>query len=338
MSDSNVSRRDFIQKAAILTGAGLAIGGAAAALKGLVDSPQTTAALSTPEPPASDLPLQFAQLQTSLAAAESELATLRPNYAAALSQNADLQNALTAQRQAADAANAALAEAQAKIEKMSQLVAMYESLDNPGFDSFLQSGLTSAASAFTGALGLLPLVADGAALARKLLDDFDFQIPNFRGGLSWLQKRMDEMNASIAIVEKAILDALKKLDPVATAISQFVNYVLSYLPGAIGAGVKGAFDALTLLYQSLPPTITGTHDQVIQMLTTPFADDDQGYSNALVKPLREKSIAPSEQLAAQVQTANDTYTKSLHGPVTLLIEARAKTLKEIADFRTANQI
>ncbi len=339
MSDSTVSRRQFVQKAVILTGAGLAVGGAAALGKTVWDANQgPSPEVQTLQSQVNDSAAQIQALQQSLAAAEAELNKIRPEYAAVLAINGQLQNSLTSQQQETDSAKTALGEAQAKVDKLNQLVSMYDKVNNDGFDSLVKDGLTTAAAGFAGALGLLPLVTDGLKIVGGLLDGFELQIPNYRAGVSWLQKRMDDMTASIASVEKSIVDALKTLDPVTSTMTQLMNYILKWLPGNIGVGVKAALDAINFLYTSLPPVITGAHDQVIEMLSAPFADDDQGLKQTLVKPIREKSLTPTGKFTEQFQSANDTFTKNLHVPALVAIDQRASQLKEIADFRTANQI
>lgn len=339
MSESTVSRRKFVQQAVVLTGAGLAVGGAAAVGKTVWDANQgPSPELVALQGQVSESTTQIQQLQKSLADAEAELNKLRPDYAAVVAVNAQLQNSLSSQQQELDSTKSALSDAQAKADKLSQLVSMYDKVDNTGFDSLIKDGLTTAAAAFAGSLGLLPLVTDGLTLAGGLLEGFEDQIPNYRAGLSWLQKRMDDMNASIASVEKSIVEALKTLDPITSSMTQLVTYILKWLPSNIGAGVKLALDAINLLYASLPPVITGSHDQVINMLTTPFADDDKGLKQTLVQPIRDKSLTPSGKLATQVKTANDTFTNSLHVPALVAIDNRAKQLQDIADFRAANNL
>jgi len=110
------------------------------------------------------------------------------------------------------------------------------------------------------------------------------------------------------------------------------------LPANIGFGVKAALDAINFLYESLPPVITGAHDQVIEMLSAPFAENDKGLKLTMVKPIREKALAPSEKLTQEVQSVNETFTQKLHVPVQVAIERRATLLQQIADFRAANQI
>jgi len=339
MSDSNLSRRQFVQKAAILTGAGLAVGGAAAFGKTVWDANQgPSPELQTLQSQVTDSSSQIQQLQQALAAAEVELNKLRPDYAAVLAVNAQLQNSLSSQQQEMVSTKSALSDAQAKADKLAQLVAMYDQVDNNGFDTLVKDGMNTAAAGLAGALGFLPLVVDGLQVAGGLLDGFEQQIPNYRSGLSWLQKRMDDMNASIATVEKAIVQALKTLDPVTSTMTQLMNYILTWLPGNIGAGVKIALDAINGLYASLPPVIVGAHDQVIQMLTTPFADDEKGLKVTLVQPIREKSFVPTGKLTAQVQSANDTYQSSLQVPVLVEIDKRVKQRQAIADFRAANSL
>lgn len=339
MSDSTVSRRSFVKQAVILTGAGLAVGGAAAVGKTVWDANQgPSPEVQSLQGQVNDSATQIQQLQKSLADAEAELNKLRPDYAAVVAVNAQLQNSLSSQQQELDSTKTSLGDAQAKVDKLNKLVAMYDQVDNNGFDTLIKDGLTTAAAAFAGSLGLLPLVTDGLTLAGGLLDGFENQIPNYRAGLGWLQKRMDDMNASIASVEKSIVEALKTLDPITSSMTQLVAYILKWLPGNIGAGVKIALDAINTLYASLPPVITGSHDQVINMLTTPFSDDDKGLKQTLVQPIRDQSLTPSGKLATQVKTANDTFTNSLHVPALVAIDNRAKQLQDIADYRAANNV
>jgi peptidoglycan hydrolase CwlO-like protein len=343
-TDPNVSRRDFITKAVVFTGAGLAIGSVAAVGKNLLDqtlqtSDEPSADFLALQSQLADATLQITQLQGALTASDAELNDLRPKYAESLSKQSELLNVISTTQQEAGTATAALAEAQAKIDKLNELVAMYDKLeDGNSLDTLIRDGFTAASASFAGALGILPLVTEGVDLARQLLDGLDFQIPNYRAGLGWLQKRMDEMNSSIASVEQAIKQALKSLDPVTAAMSQLVTYILQYLPATVGAGVKGALDAVDILYQSLPPVVTGTHDQVINMLGEPFADNDKGISNAVVKPIRERSLSQSEKLVVQVNTTNEAYTAKLEIPVLVALEQRKAVQKEIADFRATHKI
>src|SRR5574341_1491788 len=339
MRDPDVSLRDFIQKAVIFTGAGLAMGGAAAIGKEVWDSTQSaTTELQALKSQVAESSAQIVQLQTSLTAADSELAKLRPDYAAALSANAELQNTLTGKQQEVDSLKAELAQAQALLEKLTTLLGMYDRLDNNTFDSLIKDGLAAASAGLVGALGLTPLVTDGMRLARTLFDGFEAQFPNFRAGLNWLRDRLDDLTESIQAVEKAILQALKTLDPLTSTMGQLVSYILTYLPSNIGAGVKGALDSINLLYQSLPNVITGAHDQVIDMLSEPFGETERSWSRTLVAPIRDKSIAPAEKLAVQVKSLTDTFTRSLHDPARQALDQRAAVLKEIAEFRAANQI
>lgn len=339
MKNSNVSRRDFIQKAVLLTGAGLAAGGAAAVGKEVWDLTQGSAAeLETLRTQAASSSGQIVQLQTSLAAAESELGELRPKYAAVLSSHAELQNTLTGKQQEVDSLRAELAGAQARLEKLSALVGMYDRLDNHTFDSLIDDGLAAASAGLAGAIGLTPLVADGMRLARTLFEGFEGQFPNFRSGLGWLRDRLNDLSGSILAVENAIRQALKSLDPLTSTMSQLVSYILTYLPTNIGLGVKGALDSVNLLYQALPNVITGAHDQVIDMLSEPFGESEKSWRRTLVTPIRDKSIAPAEKLAVQVRSLGDTFSKNLHDPVKQALAQRAAALKEIADFKSANSL
>jgi hypothetical protein len=344
-TQSETSRRDFLQKALIFTGAGLALGGVAAYAKGRMDAASTSAA--APEAGASIDALsaqltesnnQAAMLQQALNASEAALAQLRPQLNAALAQNVELQDSLTRQQTEAEALRAQLAEAQATLDKHKQLLALFDQLEGFDVDTVVAAGLASASAGMAGLLSLSPLVADGVKLARALFDNFEKQFPTLRASLDWLKSGLDSMNAGILTVETAIAQAITNLDPIATRMTQLVGYILDNLPFGIGKSVKAALDANDSLYGTLPSFVAGARTQIIAQFVDPYSDTEKGLSKAMLKPIREKAFDSSDKLSAQVTATAQTFVNDLHIPATAALDKRAAKRKEIATFRDTNKI
>jgi hypothetical protein len=341
MSDSiNPDRRNFLLQAILFTGGGLILGGAGAmATSRFTVAPPTAA---SPLLPASTSSLQtqnqIAQLQNLLKSSQDSLAQSQTQLQQTLTKNAELQNSLTEKKTEADKLRTQLAGAQTQLEKYKKLMALFEKLDSVKFDKLVSDGLTAASAGFLTVLAATPLVAAGLEVARNLFDNFERQLVLFRASVDWLKSQIDSLNGNIGVVEAAIGQAMRSLDPLTSRMTQLVDYILANLPFGIGQSVKITLKAINDLYQSLPPLATGATAQVLNVLIDPFSSGEKSLTYTLLKPVREKMFDPSEKLATQFKTLNDIYLRDLHLPVRQAVEDRAKVLDEIAEYRRANSL
>ncbi len=341
MSDSNtLTRRDFILKALLFTGGGLAAGGGAAYAKGRWDASQAVAQAQSADlqAQASNLEEQAALLQQSLSASQASVAEFQAQLGTALTKNAELQNALTEKKTEVDTVNLSLAEAQTKIANLQELVGMFDRLEAGDFDALLLNGLAAAATGFAGLLGLSGLVGDGIRIGRALFDSFEQKFPDYRAGIDWLKAQIDSLNARINAVETAIGQAISSLDPLTSRMRQLVAYILDHLPFGIGQSVTNALTAIDDLYGFLPDTITGSQQKIVDKLSEPFGTNEKSLSRALLQPVREKTFTASEKLVVHSKALSETYLHQLQDPTLTAIDARTEVWKEIKTFREANQL
>lgn len=347
-----LSRRNFLRDVLLYTGAGLALGGAAAYAKDRWDAGQAAAplvshaaetAVAGLQGQVDDSAAQVTLLQQSLAAAEAALADLRPQLSAALAENANLKNDLTTAqtglletRQEADGLRGLLAEAEAKLGRFKQLIDLFDNLEAVPLESAVVNGLAAAAVGFGSVLGLTPLLAQGVALARGLFDTFENQFPAFRAGLDWLKERLDGLENGVAAVEAAAAEAVDSLDPVTNRLGQLIEYILDHLPFGIGRSIKNALSSLDALYQSLPDLISGSRGQVVATLGEQFGNGKAGLAKTVLQPVRDNALAPAEQLASQVETLHQSFINDLHDPLVGALDRRNAIRKEIEAFRAAN--
>lgn len=341
MSDSlNSDRRNFLLQAILFTGGGLIIGGAGAmATNRLTVAPPTAAAPLLPLSTSSlQTQNQIAQLQGLLKSSQDSLTQSQTQLQQALTKNAELQNSLTEKKTEADKLRTQLNDAQAQLEKYKKLMALFEKLDSAKFDKLVMDGLTAASAGFLTVLAATPLVSAGLEVARALFDNFEKQLALFRASVDWLKSQIDSLNGNIGVVEAAIGQAMKSLDPLTSRMTQLVDYILANLPFGIGQSVKITLKAINDLYQSLPPLATGATAQVLNVLIDPFSSGEKSLTYTLLKPVREKMFDTSEKMATQFKTLNDIYLRDLHLPARGAIDERAKVLSEIAEFRKANSL
>jgi hypothetical protein len=349
-----LSRRNFLRDVLLYTGAGLAVGGAAAVAKDRWDAgqavvPSPTQLASGPvevvRAQAEDTAAELTALQQSLSAAEAALAELRPQLSSALTENAGLKNDLgvaqanlLSKQQESDSLRAQVGLIEGQLGKYQRLIELFDSLESIPLESALVNGLASSAVGFGAALGLAPLVTQGLTLARGLFDGFENQFPLFRSGLDWLQGRLDGLQAGIDTVEAAAAKAVDSLDPATSRLTQLINYILDHLPFGIGRSIKEALMPLSDVYHSLPDLILGANSQVVGVLKERFSAGEAGLQKSLLQPVRESAFAPAEQLAAQVEALHRSYVSDLHDPVVGALDQRQAAREEIRAYRAANQM
>jgi hypothetical protein len=348
---AGLPRRSFLRSVLLYAGAGLTVGGAAAYARERWDAGQAVAPVAEQAAGAAvegfqlrvdDSAAELALVRDSLTAAQAALEELRPQLSAALAENASLKNSLAeaqnnllAKQQEADGLLGQLGESQARIGSYQQLVGLFEQLDTESLDTAVVNGLAAAAVNFSGILGSVPIVLQGIAAGRGLLEAFERQFPAIRASLEWLRGRLEGLSAGMAVVENATEQAVDRLDPAANRVAQLVDYILSHLPFGIGRNIRQALVALNDLYHSLPDLITGANTQVVGVLSEQFGEGKAGLGKAVFQPVRDGAFAPAEQLAGQVNTLHDSYVRDLHDPLVGVIDRRAAVRKQIADFRAA---
>lgn len=340
------SRRLFL-RAAGLSVAGVAVGAGAAWAYG--QTADTEVAHSV-----------IAQLQSQLAAAQFEKTTLEGSFAtlnqqvltldsqlgAATTQNAQLATSLTDSQKESETLKNQLAElqfkltgAEGKLIEYKDLIGLYDQLENVGLDTLAQNGLQTAAGGLTSALGLLPLVQTGLQSARGLLDEFEKVLPDFHDGLTWLSGQIINLKLGLFALEKAAQTTLTNAATGVVAVfGGFITFVLDYLPFDIGKQTRAAFDNAQSVITQTSEMTARTDDRVFNKMSRYVSDGPNNWQKKLVSPLREQTMAPTDQLLTAVNDAHTTFNTALSAPVQAALEQRAGLRQKIVEHRVAHAL
>lgn len=348
MSADMLDRRGFLKALALTTTAAAAAGGGAALL---LRNHQSETIISAVDPLPTTPPLPTAGLAapagnsndliTRLAAAQSENVRLQAELMAAQQRVAALEAASGDTSAFNEALQAELAAANNHAGLLAGLVTLYEQMDELELGDVLQNGLAAVGEAFADLTGRVPTLEEGLTLGQQALDNFETEIPLMATGRDWLQNHLLRLETFYQAAEAVLASALESGGSFLEMLGRWFADVLKWLPFGVGDKAANVVTALTDLLQETPNTLTGLNGNVIQPLDTWLASTNGGerpLHSKLVKPLREQTLAPAGEVAAQVRTTHDTYVAQLAEPVQTTVARRQAIRQLIGQYREKYQV
>lgn len=268
---------------------------------------------------------QNTQLVTTLSGAQAESATLK-------TQVATLQSQLDVTGLQLEAANAQIAKAQT-------LIALYDQLESLGFDDLTRAGLTDMGQQLLTTVESLPVVREGLALARTLLNDFEETLPGWDERLDWVSEQLGWLSAGLGLIEQAAGQVISSTFTGITEIFQgFVNFILEHLPFNIGIRTSETLNTTQAVIARLPSVLGDLDTRVVKSFKARVGQGEDGWGHTLIRPLREKALSPADRLAAALKDTETTYATALKAPVEAALAQRATLRAAIQKFRTENQM
>ena len=338
------SRRLFL-RAVGLSAAGVAVGaGAAWAYGQTTDTEAARAAFAQLQSQLASVQLEKTTLEASYSTLNQQVTTLDAQLASATSQNAQLATALTSSQQESESLRTQLADlqsrlagAEGKLGDYKNLIGLYDQLEGVGLDALAQSGLQTAASGLTSALGLLPLMQTGLQSARGLLDEFEKVLPDFHDGLTWLGDQVINLKLGLYAVEKAAQTTLTNAATGVVAVfGGFITFVLDYLPFDIGKQTRATFDSAQSLIMQTSSVTAQTDERVFNKMSRYVSGGPNSWQKKLATPLREEALAPAEKLVTAVNEAQKSFDTALAAPVQSALQQRAALRQKISEHRAAH--
>ncbi len=326
LADLDAGRRGFILRMVLGGTAALALGGSAALLASRARRAPATQELILPygsrvgEGEASanvaELVQRIADLEYELAAITAERDQARSELNAATTQAQSLQAQL----------DAALSE----LEQHRALNGLWQSLDAIGLDDLLRSALEAVGDALRTVLSVLAALNAGLTQGTSALQRFIQSLPGPSDGIRWLQQRVNALASDLAWLTQQVQQAVEPIEPFATQIGEFVVWVLERLPFGAGDKARAGMEAMKTVINSLPITVDGINQDVLDPLASWFGDDIRvNLTGTLITPLQDKVITPARSLASHVTDFDRTYRQELAGPIENALAQRAAIRAQI---------
>ena len=345
-----MNRRSFLKAATVSAVAAAAAGGGAAVV--LRNSATTRI---VPPPPAVEAPrlveaaaesaddllarlaalkAENVRLQAELQLTQEELAGVRatagqPDRVAAEALQGDLS-----------AANARIDALTGQLGLLSGLVLLYEELEELDLGQVVAEGLATVDETLDGIMAQVPDVADGLAVGNQALQELQDEIPALESGWMWMQQQAARLDFLYQAVELALARVMETGGALLHLLDAWFESLLKWLPFGMGNKALGIMAALTELLAELPDTLQGLDRQVAEPLDGWLRRDadETGLQRRLIKPVRERALAPASSVLAQVETLEGAYRQRLAQPVAERDAHRQTVREQIAAYRESHQL
>lgn len=344
-SEENFSRRGFLKAVAATAAAATATGVGAGYLldRQRQQEVNITSSLANPLPqsfqPVVDAGANQSELLAQLARVQAENVRLTSELEAAQRRLDDLQQA-SSNDALVETLQMQLKEANTRISLLAGLVALYEQLENIDVAGILEGGITTVNRVLSNLLQKIPGVAEGLAVGGLAISQFEAQIPLVNNGRTWLETRISRIIVAYQQVESSLQRAVETAGSFLQMLNEWFQSILRWLPFGMGAKAADVMEALTDFLADTPDTVTGLQAHVIQPLDS-WLKPEQGempLQRNLIRPLREKTIEPTQEILAKTETVETVYQEELATPARIALDRRRVMRELIAEYRQRHQI
>jgi prefoldin subunit 5 len=234
-------------------------------------------------------------------------------------------------------ARADLEAAQAEIERLQGLVALYEDLEKIGIDGILAAGIKALAFPLEAIEAGAKALKAGLDWAEEALLSIQEALPSAEESILWLESQVDALAEGIEKLEKAIGNALDKAadSVLGEAVRDFATLILDNLPFGLGDKIREVLDGLVHLVTSVDDLINGINIYVLEPIRQKWfaSEEGEGVGATFLNPLVEKVFDPLEAHLADLSTLADTWQQEFLAPTEQAIAERAKVQEDISRYK-----
>jgi hypothetical protein len=289
--------------------------------------PPETAAIPTTVPGPTPT-LEATAVPTLPAGVRNQLSALQKQVDLLTSERDQLRKQVQALGGQVQDANGQIDQLKGKNGDLSSLIDLYKQLDVIDLDTLILSSLTALGVPILAIDTVRTALKTGTALAVRVLQGIEDQIPLVGAGLDWLDKQVLTLTAGYRALQTAL--EITEDSGVAKRISDFISQVLDMLPFGVGQNVKVALQAVGNVMAQLPELLNNVRVMVIQPARAWVGTGKAGgLYDSLLRPMREQVLAPAQQIVANAENLNTVYNKQVAQPVQTALDQRAKVRIEI---------
>lgn len=338
MATTSENRRRLFLQAIGMGAAGLAVGGGASWLYGELTGGLPAAGLPAQSLHLTDTPA----LDSKVSELQGQVALLNNQVGATTGQNDQLNALLKATqdenqrlKQQVTDLQGQVSTNESKLAEANTVLSLYDQLEAVGLDDVAQNGLQAFAAALAAAVGLAPAAANGVAAARSLLDQFEAQLPDLNGSVTWLAERVLNLKVGLFSLETAA-SALAGVAAggVSAAFGGFTKYIVDYLPFDIGRKIREAMAATQNLVDTNAVLSKDVDQQVFEKLSPHFSDGPSNLKVKVIDPVRAQGLQPAGELVNAVSQTDASYQAALAQPLKAALDQRALLRQQIQAARS----
>ncbi len=221
-----------------------------------------------------------------------------------------------------------------EIARLRGLLALYETLEALGIEEAIERGIRAVGGALHAFdLGLNTL-GDGLDLVARGLDKAEAFLDGLGDEVAWARDRLQAVLDLIRGLIDLAAGLLEPAERVGNVISAVADKFLGWLPSWAREPLTTVFDTVASVVEEVPEAVEGTLKRVIEPVQeTLLPEGDNSLHAWVIRPLRERVLAPWQEQIAAWQNLLTRWDNELVQPVQSTIERRRQIRAQIAAYR-----
>jgi hypothetical protein len=228
----------------------------------------------------------------------------------------------------------------AEVEKLKELIALYESLDKLGIEGVIVGAMTTFKSLLDGLRAGVGLLRSGIGAAKGTISGVVSTFAVLRGALTGAEQAVDNVAALLKNVQDLLGQTTSPLDPIIRQVEQFFNDLLGKIPFGVGDNIRQTVNGISGLVIAIPSMVLAVKTSFFEPLrATWFSDDSaKNIQGSLLDPITQMVLDPLGKFLDDVDQTLAHWESDVSVPVQAALDQRAATHKQIADFKSQNNI
>jgi hypothetical protein len=231
-------------------------------------------------------------------------------------------------------------ELKAEVEKLKELVALYESLDKIGVDGVIVGAITTFKSLLDGLRTGISLLRGGVSTAEGTISGFLSTYAVLRGALTGAEQAVDNVAALLKNVQDLLGQTTSPLEPMIRQVQQFFDDLLGKIPFGVGDNIRQTVNGMSGLVIAIPSMVLAVKTSFFDSLrATWFSDDSaKNVQGSLLDPITHMVLEPLDKFLDEVEQTMAHWESDVSTPVQAALDQRAATRKQIAEFKSQNKM
>ena len=221
-----------------------------------------------------------------------------------------------------------------EIARLRGLLALYETLEALGIEEAIERGIRAVGGALHAFdLGLNTL-GDGLDLVARGLNKAEAFLDSLGDEVAWARERLQAVLDLVRGLIDLAAGLLEPAERVGNVISAVADKFLGWLPRWARDPLTTVFDTVASVVEEVPEAVEGILKRVIEPVQeTLLPAGDNSLRAWVIRPLRERVLAPWQEQIAAWQNLLTRWDSELVQPVQSTIERRRQIRAQIAAYR-----
>lgn len=226
------------------------------------------------------------------------------------------------------------AAAQAEAQRLRELIALYERLEQTGLDDRLLNALGPFDEQMGSLRAYRQTLDSGLSASQDAVREVQADFPPLQAALQWLRQSLTTLSQRLLALENSVNRLLGTSGPLTETFGSFLSWLLDHLPASAAENVRDSLERLADTLTLLPDLQEGLYSRILEPLQSWFnAQDAASLTGRLITPLQTGLLDPTARLSGQLATLDAAWQEEWQGEIRQILQRRAELRAEIARRR-----